>query len=80
MSFIAVTDDDAGTRKLVSQAMKKDGYNVIAADNGAEGLALILRYRPDLDVSIVQMPEIAGFEVLSKSAPTLSCAPHRLFC
>lgn len=64
MSFIAVTDDDARTRKLFSQALKKDGYNVIAADNGAEGLALILRYRPDLVVSIAQMPEIAGFEVL----------------
>ena len=64
MPLIVVIDDDAGTRMLVSQVLKKDGYDVLAAENGARGLALIREHRPDLVVSDVQMPEMDGFQVL----------------
>ena len=57
-------DDDAGTRMLVSHVLKKDGYDVLAADNGAAGLALIREHKPDLVVSDVQMPEMDGFQVV----------------
>jgi CheY-like chemotaxis protein len=56
MPLIVVMDDDAGTRMLVTQVLKKDGYDVLAAENGAAGLALV--------VSDVQMPEMDGFQVL----------------
>ena len=36
---------------LVSQALKKGSYEVMAVDNGAEGLALISQHKPDLIVS-----------------------------
>ena len=49
---------------LVSQVLKKDGYDVLAADNGAAGLALIRQHKPDLIVSDVQMPQMDGFEML----------------
>lgn len=64
MPLIVVMDDDAGTRMLVSQVLKKDGYEILAADNGAAGLALIREHKPDLVVSDVQMPEMDGFQVL----------------
>ncbi len=66
MPLIVVMDDDVGTKMLVTQVLKKDGYDVMAADNGAAGLALILRHKPDLVVSDVQMPEMSGFEVLER--------------
>jgi DNA-binding response OmpR family regulator len=64
MPLIVVMDDDAGTRMLVSQVLKKDGYEVLAADDGVKGLALIRAHKPDLVVSDVQMPEMDGFQVL----------------
>jgi DNA-binding response OmpR family regulator len=64
MPLIVVMDDDAGTRMLVTQVLKKDGYDVLAAENGAAGLALIREHKPDLVVSDVQMPEMDGFQVL----------------
>lgn len=64
MPLIVVMDDDAGTRMLVSQVLKKDGYDVLAADNGVKGLALIREHKPDVVVSDVQMPEMDGFQVL----------------
>ncbi len=66
MPLIVVIDDDAGTRMLVSQVLKKEGYQVTAADDGAKGLALIRELKPDLVVSDVQMPELDGFEVLDR--------------
>ena len=66
MPLIVVMDDDAGTRMLVSQVLKKDGYDVLAAENGAKGLALICEHKPDLVVSDVQMPEMNGFQVVEK--------------
>ena len=64
MPLIVVMDDDAGTRMLVSQVLKKDGYDVLAADNGAAGLALIRKHKPDLVVSDVNMPEMDGFQMV----------------
>ena len=66
MPLIVVMDDDAGTRMLVSQVLKKDGYDVLAAEDGAKGLALIRQHKPDLVVSDVQMPEMSGFQVLEQ--------------
>lgn len=64
MALIVVMDDDAGTRMLVSQVLKKDGFNVLTAENGVVGLALIREHKPNLVISDVQMPEMSGFEVL----------------
>ena len=66
MSLIVVMDDDAGTRMLVSQVLKKDGYDVMTAEDGAKGLALIREHKPDLVISDVQMPELNGFQVLEQ--------------
>ena len=66
MPLIVVIDDDAGTRLLVSQVLKKEGLQVMAAEDGAKGLVLIREHKPDLVVSDVQMPLMDGFEVLDQ--------------
>jgi CheY-like chemotaxis protein len=77
MPLIVVMDDDAGTRMLVSQVLKKEGYDVMAADDGAKGLELIREYKPDLVVSDVQMPAMDGFTVLDhvRNDPELATTP-----
>lgn len=66
MPLIVVIDDDAGTRLLVAQVLKKEGYQVMAAEDGVKGLALIREFKPELVVSDVQMPLLDGFEVLDQ--------------
>jgi CheY-like chemotaxis protein len=77
MPLIVVMDDDAGTRMLVSQVLKKEGYDVMAADDGAKGLELIREFKPDLVVSDVQMPEMDGFVMLDhvRNDPELATTP-----
>jgi CheY-like chemotaxis protein len=65
MALIIVMDDDAGTRMLVASVLKKDGHEVLTAEDGAQGLALVAPRRPDLIISDVQMPGMNGFQMLA---------------
>ena len=66
MAVIAVMEDDAGTRLLISSVLKKDGHDVLAAEDGAQGLALMRAQRPDLVISDVQMPGMNGFDMIAQ--------------
>lgn len=77
MPVVVVMDDDAGTRMLVSQVLKKEGFEVLAAEDGAKGLDLIREFRPDVVVSDVQMPNLDGFGVLEhvRADETIATTP-----
>jgi DNA-binding response OmpR family regulator len=66
MAVIAVMEDDAGTRLLISSVLKKDAHEVLAAEDGAQGLALIRGQAPDLVISDIQMPGMNGFDMLAE--------------
>jgi len=65
MALIVVMEDDAGTRMLIASVLKKDGHEVLTAENGARGLALVQARQPQLVISDVQMPELNGFQMLA---------------
>ena len=52
-------EDDASTRVLVSAVLRKEGYDVLAAEDGSQGLALVREHRPDLD-ALSQLAETPG--------------------
>jgi DNA-binding response OmpR family regulator len=58
-------EDDASTRMLVASVLKKDGHDVLTAENGEQGLQLVAPRRPDLIISDVQMPVMNGFQMLA---------------
>lgn len=64
MPLIVLMEDDAATRMLVASVLKKEGYDVLPAVNGAEGLALVRSRQPDLVISDIQMPVMDGFAML----------------
>ncbi len=66
MASIVVMEDEAGTRTLVSAILRKSGHQVAESDNGAQGLALVIKHLPDLVVSDVQMPQMSGLEMLAE--------------
>jgi len=65
MAVIVLMEDDAATRMLVSSVLKKDGHDVLTAENGAQGLVVVEARRPDVVISDVQMPEMNGFQMLA---------------
>ena len=62
---ILVVDDDATTVKIISYLLEKEGYQVVAASSGAEGLKKAFQENPDLIILDVMMPELNGFQFLN---------------
>lgn len=65
MALIVVMEDDAGTRTLIASVLKKEGHEVVTAEDGAQGLALVESRHPDLIISDIQMPQMNGFDMLA---------------
>jgi CheY-like chemotaxis protein len=63
---ILIIDDDIDTLKLVGMMLQKQGYQIIAAANGEQGLAQAEAVNPDLILLDVMMPEMDGYEVAKR--------------
>jgi len=61
---ILAIDDDAGIRSLLSHVLRRAGYEVALAVDGAEGLRSIEAHAPDLVLCDLHMPVMDGFAML----------------
>jgi two-component system sensor histidine kinase/response regulator len=59
---ILVVDDNEANRLLAQQTLEDEGYQVVLAMNGAEGVSAFTREAPDCILLDVRMPEVDGFE------------------
>ena len=66
MAVILLADDEARIRRLVADFLKRDGHDILEAENGKEALRLLGEH-PQIALAIldVMMPHADGFEVLS---------------
>ena len=62
---ILVVDDDPIMRELLRIHLSNAGYEVSVAQDGVEGGYAVLRNRPDLIISDVNMPHLDGFEFIA---------------
>ncbi len=58
---VLVVDDDPTTRLLVSESLRRCGFEVTEAENGQEGLQAFDRMAPAIVVTDVMMPVMDGF-------------------
>lgn len=63
---VLVVDDEIHIVHVVAIKLRNNGYEVIAADNGAEGLKLALAEKPDIIVTDYQMPVMTGIELVEQ--------------
>ena len=62
---VLVIDDDATARELISDHLKAEGFSVVAAAGGVEGLKLAKELRPTVITLDVMMPDLDGWSVLA---------------
>lgn len=74
---VLVIDDDDDARDFMRRFLSREGFDVISATNGNEGLAAAAKHRPALITLDVLMPEKDGWSVLQelKDDPALCDIP-----
>lgn len=66
MKKILLIDDDEDFNRSLKDYLEHEGYTVISAVNGKEGLKKIYECDPDLIITDIIMPEVDGMELLTK--------------
>ena len=60
---ILIVDDDVETLRLVGLMLQRQGYKIVAANNGAQAIASAKMEQPDLILLDIMMPDMDGYEV-----------------
>jgi len=63
---LLIIDDDPSVREYLKEILAPQGYHILLASNGSEGILLAIEREPDLIILDLMMPGITGFEVVDK--------------
>lgn len=63
---VLIIDDEASIRKSLKGALSDEGYRVLLASSGKEGIEAVQTNRPDVVFLDIWMPEMDGIETLTK--------------
>jgi len=66
MKRILIVEDNEKNMYLISFLLKKNGYEVLEAWTGEEGVELAIKERPDLIIMDIQLPGIDGLEATKR--------------
>jgi two-component system alkaline phosphatase synthesis response regulator PhoP len=77
MAKILIAEDERDIRDLVAFTLRFAGYEVVAAANGEEAVALAPKENPDLILMDVRMPRMTGYEAcrVLKANPEMKDIP-----
>jgi len=63
---VLLVDDEPDIREFIEYNLEKEGYLVVCAENGKEGLEKAKSFQPDLILLDIMMPDMDGIEVCSE--------------
>lgn len=66
---VLIIDDESPIREVLSESLRDDGYEVMAAPDGITGLAVLKTFAPDICFLDIWMPKMDGLEVLTQAVP-----------
>jgi nitrogen regulation protein NR(I) len=64
---VLIVDDEPNLRKILAAQLSRDGYDVLLAEDGEQGLALLREHHIDLVVTDLKMPKIDGMTLLREA-------------
>jgi two-component system response regulator AtoC len=71
MTRILYVEDEADLREALTEELAEDGFEVLSASNGEEGLKLLTGFRPDLVITDWLMPRMTGIELIREMRTAL---------
>src|SRR3954462_4309279 len=63
MKTALIIEDDEHCRTPVAERLRSDGWEVVEAENGEQGLALAIKHNPSLIICALLMPHGNGFQL-----------------
>ncbi len=86
MITILLVEDNEMNRDMLSRRLKRKGYNVIIAVDGAEGISMSMAEKPDLILMDMSLPVVDGWEatkelknnVQTQSIPIIALTAHAM--
>jgi CheY-like chemotaxis protein len=60
--LVLIVEDDDDTRRLLAEWLQQEGYQVVEARDGREGLTALVGYRPNIVVLDLRMPRMDGVQ------------------
>jgi DNA-binding NarL/FixJ family response regulator len=66
MTTLLLIEDNPSMRRNIAQILEIEGYRVLTAGNGMEGVKMLSEERPDLVLCDIMMPVMGGYEVLAR--------------
>lgn len=60
---ILIIEDELAIADLMSYSLKKEGYIVKSVDNGTDGIEYTKRFKPNLIILDLMLPDVSGFDV-----------------
>ena len=64
---VLVVDDERSMRELLTIVLKRDGYEVLVADDGRRAIELLKKQRVDILITDIRMPQMSGVDVLREA-------------
>lgn len=61
---VLVVEDTPANIKLVTMLLEKDGYQVLQAENGTDGIRLAQLHLPDIILMDIQLPDMDGLTAI----------------
>ncbi|HID3973826.1 response regulator GlrR [Enterobacter cloacae subsp. dissolvens] len=65
-AHLLLVDDDPGLLKLLGMRLVSEGYSVVTAESGLEGLKILTREKIDLVISDLRMDEMDGLQLFAE--------------
>jgi two-component system alkaline phosphatase synthesis response regulator PhoP len=63
---ILIVEDDPGIQLSIKDEFESEGYDVLASDDGENGLRMIMEKKPDLVILDIMLPGLDGYEVCKR--------------
>lgn len=74
---ILLIEDTEEIRENIIELLELHRYNIIAAEDGEQGMNLVYQFKPDVIICDVKMPKMGGFELINvlQEDEAVNCIP-----
>jgi len=74
LGVVLIVEDQPDSREMLAEILRLDGYEVLTASDGDQGLATILSGKPDVALVDIDLPGLSGLQIARQVRKTLGPA------